>query len=206
MQLTKYLLVIIGSYLIGSLSTSIFFSQRKLGEDVRKLGSGNAGATNMARVYGFAAGALTLFGDAAKSAVSMLIGWLLLGEAGIAAGGIACIVGHCFPVYYNFRGGKGVSVGAAIALAVDWRAFIIVVLAFAAGAFSSKKVSLGSICSALCLPVAALLLNVGAERCVLGICAALLVLFQHRANISRLIKGTEPDFKAAKRKTEIKKN
>ena len=111
MEIYKYILVASAGYLLGSLSMSIILSRAVLGEDVRRKGSGNAGATNMARVYGLKAGALTLGGDVLKASLSMLIGWLLLGDVGLALGGIASLVGHCFPVYYNFRGGKGVSVG-----------------------------------------------------------------------------------------------
>lgn len=198
MEIIKYLLVIIGSYLIGSISMSIVLSRSVMGEDVRKKGSGNAGATNMARVYGMKAGTFTLVGDVAKGAVSMLAGWLLLGDAGLAAGGVACMLGHCFPVYYNFRGGKGVSVGAALALAIDWRVFLVVVLVFLVTALLSKKVSLGSVCAALSISLAALLFNVSQPKLVLAICGMALVVFQHRSNIKRLINGTEPDFKPAK--------
>ena len=127
-----------------------------------------------------------------------LLGWWLLGDAGIAAGGIACLLGHCFPVYYSFKGGKGVSVGAAIAFAVDWRVFLIVVGAFAIGALLSKKVSLGSLSAAVTISIAAALFGVSTPRMILAIATMAIVLFQHRENIKRLLKGTEPNFKAAK--------
>lgn len=194
MEITKYLLAIVGGYLLGSLSMSILLSRSVLGGDVRKKGSGNAGATNMARVYGMRAGVLTLAGDVAKSALAMLIGWLLLGDNGLAASGIACLVGHCFPVYHNFKGGKGVSVGAAIAMAVDWKVFLWVVAAFLLGALLSKKVSLGSICAAVSITAAALVFHVSPPRLILCIVGMVLVVFQHRENIKRLINGTEADF------------
>lgn len=198
MEITKYLLAIIGGYLLGSLSMSILLSRSVLGGDVRKKGSGNAGATNMARVYGMKAGVLTLAGDVAKAALAMLIGWLLLGDQGLAASGIACLVGHCFPIYHNFKGGKGVSVGAAIALAVDWKVFLWVVAAFLLGALLSKKVSLGSICAAVSITIAALVFQVSTPRLILCIVGMVLVVFQHRENIKRLINGTEADFCPAK--------
>lgn len=198
MELTKYLLAIIGGYLLGSLSMSILLSRSVLGGDVRKKGSGNAGATNMARVYGMKAGVLTLAGDVAKAALAMLIGWLLLGDHGLAASGIACLVGHCFPVYHNFKGGKGVSVGAAIALAVDWKVFLCVLATFLLIALLSKKVSLGSICAAISITAAALVFQVSTPRLILCIVGMVLVVFQHRENIKRLINGTEADFCPAK--------
>ncbi len=198
MEALKYLLVVVGGYLLGSLSTAIFMSRSLLGGDVRKKGSGNAGATNMARVYGFKAGLLTLAGDVLKAAAAMLIGWLLLGDRGIAAGGIAVLLGHCFPVFHHFHGGKGVSIGAAIGLAVDWRVFLAIVCAFFVGALLTKKVSVGSISAAVMITVAALVVGVSTPKLVLCVCGMCLVVFQHRENIRRLIKGTEPDFKAAK--------
>lgn len=204
MEIYKYILVAFAGYMLGSLSMSIVLSRAVLGEDVRRKGSGNAGATNMARVYGLKAGVLTLGGDVLKASLSMLIGWLLLGDVGLALGGIASLVGHCFPVYYNFRGGKGVSVGAAVALAIDWRVFLSVVLVFALAAFLSKKVSLGSVCAAVTISIASLIFQVSAARLILAVFGMLLVVFQHRENIKRLINGTEPDFKPAK--PQIKDN
>lgn len=198
MEIVKYLVTVLAGYLLGSISVSILLSRDVMGGDVRREGSGNAGATNMARVYGLKAGILTLAGDVVKSVLSILLGWWLLGDAGIAAGGIACLLGHCFPVYYSFKGGKGVSVGAAIAFAVDWRVFLIVVGAFAIGALLSKKVSLGSLSAAVTISIAAALFGVSTPRMILAIATMAIVLFQHRENIKRLLKGTEPNFKAAK--------
>ena len=198
MEIYKYILVASAGYLLGSLSMSIILSRAVLGEDVRRKGSGNAGATNMARVYGLKAGALTLGGDVLKASLSMLIGWLLLGDVGLALGGIASLVGHCFPVYYNFRGGKGVSVGAAVALAIDWRVFLSIVLVFALAAFLSKKVSLGSVCAAVAISITSLIFQVSRPNLIFAVFGMLLVVFQHRENIKRLINGTEPDFKPAK--------
>ena len=138
--------------------------------------------------------------DALKALIAVAIGAWLLGDMGIAVAGIASLVGHCFPVYYHFKGGKGVSVGAAIGLAVDWRCFLVIVAVFFLFALTSKKVSLGSICAAISLVIAALLFHVSTPRLVLAAFATVLVVFQHRSNIQRLIQGTEADFKPAARK------
>lgn len=201
METTKYILVILAGYLLGSLSMSILMS-KGLGGDVRRHGSGNAGATNMARVYGIGAGLLTLAADMVKATAAMLLGWLLLGDWGLMAGGAACIIGHCFPVFHHFKGGKGVSVGGAIALMIDWRVGLAVFGSFAVFALLSKKVSLGSVCGALAITVAALLVHVSTPRLILAIISMAIVIFQHRSNIKRLIAGTEPDFKAGKLKSE----
>lgn len=197
MELLKYILIIAGGYLIGSVSVSIIFSRLR-GGDIREKGSGNAGATNMARVFGLGAGFLTLAGDFLKTIIVMGISWFLCGEWGLMAGGMACITGHCFPVFYQFRGGKGISAGAAIALAVGWRVFAGVILVFLAGAFFSKKVSLGSVCASVAIIVFAILFHAPLPRILLAAYSGLLAVFQHRANIRRLLNGTEPDFKAAK--------
>lgn len=196
MNALKYIFIIVGGYLLGSVSFSIILS-RMLGVDVRKKGSGNAGATNMARSFGLPAGFVTLAGDFLKAAVVMFIAYRLCGDWGLMAGGAACITGHCFPIFYNFRGGKGISVGAAIGLAIDWRVFVGIVIVFLIAAFVSKKVSLGSICAAAAIIVLSLVFAVPLPRLLLAVYAAALAVFQHRSNIKRLADGTEPDFKAA---------
>ena len=202
MEILKLLLIAVGSYLLGSVSLSIFLSKRMFGGDVRAHGSGNAGATNMARVYGMMAGALTLAADMAKAAVSMIGGYLLLGDLGLSVGGACCILGHCFPVFHQFKGGKGVSVGGILALLLDWRVGLLVIGCFLLGALLSKKVSLGSICGAVACGVGSLLLVSSVPRVVLGVFAMVVVVARHKENIGRLIKGTEPDFKPAKRKAK----
>ena len=197
MLIVKYLISIIAAYLLGSVSFSILISRFK-GSDVRSKGSGNAGATNMARIYGVGPGILTLFGDAFKAAVAISIGWFLLGDWGIFTGGLFCLLGHCFPVFYQFRGGKGISVGAAMALALDWRVFVTVVVVFFVVALLSRKVSLGSVCAALSILIAALAFELSLPRVLLAGLGMALVVFQHRDNIYRLINGTEADFHAAK--------
>ena len=187
-------------YLLGSISSSILLSRGIHGSDVREKGSGNAGATNMARVYGLGAGFLTLGCDVLKALLACGFGWWLLGDLGLALGGMACITGHCFPVFHHFKGGKGISVGAALGLAIDWRVFVFIIAVFLIVAFLTKKVSLGSICAALGITVAALLFHVSTPRLILAIFAMCLAIFQHRENIKRLLKGTEPDFKAARSK------
>lgn len=200
MELTKFLLVAIGGYLLGSVSLSIYMSQRLFGGDVRAKGSGNAGATNMARVYGLSAGVLTLAADMVKAAVSMLVGSLLLGDVGLALGGACCILGHCFPVFHNFKGGKGVSVGGILSIIIDWRVGLMVVGSFAVAAVLSRKVSLGSICGAIACGVGSVIFVDSTPRVALGVFAMLMVLIRHWENIGRLIKGTEPNFKPAKTK------
>jgi glycerol-3-phosphate acyltransferase PlsY len=201
----KYLACFALSYVIGSLSLSIIVSGGLFGKDIRSFGSGNAGATNMARVFGWSAGILTLLGDAAKAVLCMVLGNLWLGDMGLSLAAFGCILGHCYPVLHDFKGGKGVSVGGAIAFGIDWRVGLAVVGAFLLGALLSKKVSVGSICGAVAITVASLVFGVSTPKLVLAILCMLLAIYRHKANIERLIAGTEPDFKAGKSHKIIKK-
>ena len=202
MEVLKYLITVIVGYLLGSFSASILLSRSLLGGDVRGKGSGNAGATNMTRVYGWKAGFLTLGGDMLKAGLAMLLGWWLLGDNGVAAGGIASMLGHCFPVFHDFKGGKGISVGAAIGLAIDWRVFVGIILVFLIVALLTKKVSMGSLCASIAVVVFSVLFHVSMPKLILAVVAMCLAVFQHRSNIQRLADGEEPDFKAADNKTK----
>ena len=194
MTAVYYALSCVLGYLLGSISISILISRHVFHQDVRQSGSGNAGATNMARVFGLRMGAVTLAGDMLKAAMAMLLGFALLGERGMCVAGALCLVGHCYPVLHEFRGGKGVSVGTAVFLAADWRVLAVAVVFFALAAFLSRKVSLGSITAAVALPIAALAFRVSGAMLAMCIFSAVLVIFMHRSNIARLINGTEPDF------------
>ncbi|MGM9575450.1 MAG: glycerol-3-phosphate acyltransferase [Oscillospiraceae bacterium] len=190
----KIILIALLAYLLGSFCASIPLSRRCCGGDVRLYGSGNAGATNMARVYGLKAGLATLLLDMLKTVAAMLLGEYFLGSAGKAVAGAFCIIGHCFPLYFGFRGGKGVSVGAALGLMTGLPVLGIIMAVFFATAAISRKVSLGSVTAAVSLPLASWLTFAGEEIIMMNVFSAALVVFMHRGNISRLIKGTEPDF------------
>ena len=151
----------------------------------------------MARVYGLGAGFLTLGCDMLKAIAATWLGSLLLGDAGLAMGGVACMAGHCFPVFHEFKGGKGISVGAALGLMIDWRVFLAIILVFLIVAFLSRKVSLGSLAASVAITVFSLIFAVSTPKLILAIIAMCIAVFQHRGNIRRLLQGTEPDFKAA---------
>ena len=190
----KIILIALIAYLLGSFCASIPLSRHCCGGDVRLYGSGNAGATNMARVYGLKAGLATLLLDMLKTVAAMLLGEYFMGGAGKAVAGAFCIIGHCFPLYFGFRGGKGVSVGAALGLMTGLPVLGIIMAVFFATAAISRKVSLGSVTAAVSLPLASWLTSAGEEIIMMNVFSAALVVFMHRGNISRLIKGTEPDF------------
>lgn len=200
MDFILYTLLALGSYLLGCVSLSIMLSKKFYGSDVRGMGSGNAGATNMARVFGLNAGVLTLLADAFKASVAMLAGHLLFGDLGVCIAGIASLIGHCYPVFYGFKGGKGVSVGVAVAFAIDWKVGLFIVACFFVVAFSTRKVSPSSIAGAVAIVVASLIFKASTPELVLAVFGAVLVIYRHKENIKRLIAGTEPDFKPGSKK------
>ena len=198
MDTLKYILLALGSYLVGSISFSIIMS-KILGGDVREKGSGNAGATNMARVYGIVPGIVTWLMDVLKTVFCIWAGTRLMGDWGLTVAGSACIIGHCYPIYYGFKGGKGVSVGCALALMIDLRVFACVMTVFFVLAFATKKVSLASVCATTSILIFGPLFHVGLARMILACVGVLLIDYRHRENIKRLLNGTEKDFKAAKK-------
>ena len=147
----------------------------------------------MARVFGVKLGVLTLFCDAAKAAAALAFGSFAAGDMGLFIAGSTCIAGHCFPLCYGFRGGKGVSVGAAIAFAIDWRVGLSCVGVFLLSVLMSRKISLGSISAAAVLFVSAAAFQVSPPKLLLALFAAALVINRHAENMERLHNGTEPD-------------
>lgn len=219
-MLALYLIlsVVIG-YIFGSISVSVLASKLFFHDDVRTHGSGNAGATNMARVYGAKGGLIALIGDFLKAIIACTIVLLITesayDEIALLVTGISCTLGHAFPVFFKFKGGKGVTVGAAIALMIDWKALVFIVLVFAVTFAISRIVSISSILGAVGLIVSTMVMymlnicnvgygyfaNITIERLVLAIVASIVVICLHKPNIERLISGTEKKF-AFKKKDE----
>ena len=190
----QYILAAVAAYLFGSISSSVLLSKTVFKTDVRDSGSGNAGATNMARVYGMKAGLSVLAIDALKTVAALLIGIRLCGDMGLAIAGIACNLGHCFPAFFHFRGGKGVSVGAMIAFAIDWRVGLCLLVLFFLVFAWKRIISLCSITVAVALPILCVLFGLSVPRIVLGLFSGIFVIFQHRSNIARLLHGEEKRF------------
>ena len=187
-------------YLLGSISSAVLLTHTRFG-DIRDKGSGNAGATNVARFFGIGMGLLTLLLDGIKTALAMYAGTLLEGPLGATIGAVTCLIGHCWPLYFRFKGGKGVSVAGAIALFLDWRLILILVAVFLLAAFFSKRVSVGSLAAAVAYPVAMFALGGFAwHQLALSFFILVLVFFTHRANLLRLKNGTEPVFRAGRGK------
>ena len=196
--------VVIIAYLLGSIPFGYLIVRKKLGADIRRSGSGGTGATNVSRRAGKTAGVITLLLDAFKGSLAVLIARTLLTRPPllvdwwIAAAAIAVIVGHIFPVWLGFRGGKGVATGVGVFLTLAPVAVVCAGVLFVAIVALTRYVSLGSITAAVALPVCIWLQSVFVEpiadlRPLLtaAVAGALLIVFAHRGNIARLARGTE---------------
>lgn len=191
----KYLICILVGYLLGSLNIAIIISRLVFKSDVRNSGSGNAGATNVARTFGWKAGVLTLAFDFAKCMFACWAGRSLLGNMGVCLAGLGCMFGHCFPVYFHFKGGKGIAVGAAVAFSINPWILLILAIVFFSIAIPTRYVSLSSVCCALTLMIASFFLSGGSIPLIVLACVSgVLAIYMHRANIQRLLSGTEKKF------------
>jgi glycerol-3-phosphate acyltransferase PlsY len=190
-----YFAVVLVGYLLGSLNFGVIISKVFYHDDIRKHGTGGSGATNMLRTYGKFPAAMTFLGDGLKAVVAVLIGAVLLGHnrvyAGTYIGGVASLIGHAYPVYYGFKGGKSVAAAFFMVLCTEPIIGLICLAIFIVIVVGTKYVSLGSIMSVLVYP---LLLNrmtgVGLHN-LIAIFIALFIVFLHRTNIMRLLNGKE---------------
>jgi len=182
--------VVVASYLIGTFPTALLVGRRQ-GVDPTRVGSGNPGATNVARTAGRRAGVATLVGDLAKGVLAAGIGWAAGGHGLAALCGLAAVVGHVLPVTRGLRGGKGVATGTGMALVVAPAALAVAAVVFAITVGLSRTVSLGSVVGAAMLPVAALALGSSGEVvAALAVCAVLIVA-RHWENLRRIARGDE---------------
>ena len=204
------------SYLLGSVDFAILVTKLMTGKDIRDYGSGNAGMTNVLRVVGVGAAVLTAVGDLGKGIAAALLGRYIFSlvpmevlsqsglyaflDGGMYVGIVFAMLGHMFPIYFRFRGGKGILVCAGAILIMDWRVFVTIVGIFLITVLITRYVSLGSILATIGYPIFTCI-----YQCIDGVFApvqilsntllaaavAAVVIFMHRANIQRLLKGTE---------------
>ena len=200
------LVTAVGAYIIGSINGAIIASKYIYRVDIRSFGSGNPGLTNFYRVFGKSGVLLVLAIDILKTAISVLFGgWLFEHQYdwwsfGTAFAGFFAMIGHSYPVFYKFKGGKTVMSAGTVLFFVDWRValfawgtfFIIVIL--------TKYVSLGSIIAGISYPVFMAVFKVGTAEIVIASLSAALIIFRHRENIQRFILGTESKFSFRKNK------
>ncbi len=205
-------------YLLGSLNFSIIVVRLVKGQDIRTMGSKNAGLTNTLRCCGKLCGILTLIGDLGKGILAVCIARAVCSalDAGLTSdgstyyigyiAGFFAILGHIFPLYYGFRGGKGVLVGVSTFIVVDWRVFCVLMVVFIIVLAISRYVSLASVTAAALCPLSVFLIELirGTQwqtclfYAVLAIPMASIVIWMHRSNISRLKNGTENKFTIGK--------
>ena len=196
------LIVAIIAYLIGSINFSVIFSKKMAGFDVREKGSGNAGTTNMLRTVGKKAAAITLVCDILKGVVAiliaMLVGNLVEGSNGsllVQVAGIAVILGHTFPVFFKFKGGKGVATSLGVLIMSNWQIGLICLVFALVLIILTQMVSVGSIAAAILYPVLTLFIPenyiVPGNYLIYSIILAVIIIFNHRENVKRLLSGKE---------------
>ncbi len=189
------ILFLILCFLAGSIPFGVIVSKALAGVDPRSVGSGNIGATNVARAAGWKAGLLTLLLDASKGALPVIAARAIFGDpAFLIWCGFAAIVGHCLSPFLGFNGGKGVATGAGVFLAISPKAFALALLVFASVFAVSRIVSLSSILSAASMPVFLYALGYTREVIPTAFISAF-IIFRHKDNIKRLLRGEEKRFK-----------
>ena len=203
----QWLLVLFG-YVLGSIPFGYLLVRAQSGGDLRDMGSGNIGATNVARTAGWLTGVMTLILDAAKGFFAVwLIGHFSDGNIRLMMyAGLAAILGHLFPVWLGFSGGKGVATALGVFLAICWAAAAGAVAVFVIVALFWRYVSLASISAAAALPLLVYVLYAPrhappAAVSAGALLAAILIIIQHRGNIERLMAGTEPPFELRRKKS-----
>ena len=184
-------LALLLGYLLGSIPFGLIFAWLAGAGDVRKIGSGNIGATNVLRTGNRWAAAATLLFDGAKGAAAVLLARRYLGGDASLIAAFGAFLGHCFPVWLGFRGGKGVAVFIGVMFALDWLAGVAVALTWLGAAAIWRISSLSALIAAALAPAYLLMLHEW-KTAVLASLLAIVIFFMHRENISRLIAGTEP--------------
>ncbi|HLE17932.1 MAG TPA: glycerol-3-phosphate 1-O-acyltransferase PlsY [Syntrophales bacterium] len=189
---TVYIVFIIAAYLIGSIPTGIVISKVMGKGDPRKSGSGNIGATNVGRTSGKLAGILTLLGDVLKGGVPVFLAFQFYHESlFVSLVGLAAFLGHLFPVYLGFKGGKGVATGLGVMVVICPLATLLSAVVFVVVAYLKRYVSLASMIAAAMLPVFMSFFPRGRNYVGMGVVVAVLIIWKHKDNIKRLVAGTE---------------
>lgn len=186
-------LLAIAGYALGSIPTGLLVARWQRGVDIRQHGSGNIGMTNVLRAVGKGAAALTLLGDLLKGLVPVLLActWLM-SPWGIALVALATIIGHLYPMFAGFRGGKGVATALGASIPLLPVPLIAALIVWTACLAIRRQVSLGSLAAATALPIAAWLWGAPAAYVIYALLAAALIWYRHKENIRRLLAGTEP--------------
>lgn len=200
--MVEVIITAIIAYLIGSINFSVILSKKMAGFDVREKGSGNAGTTNMLRTVGKKGAAITLICDILKGVVAILIAILIEkmvegsnGALLVQVAGVAVILGHTFPIFFKFKGGKGVATSLGVLIMSNWQIGLICLVFALVLIALTQMVSVGSIAAAILYPVLTLFIPqnyiVPGNYLIYSIILAVLIVFNHRENVKRLLNGTE---------------
>ena len=204
-----YIIMGIIAYLIGSINFSILISKKKAGFDIREKGSGNAGTTNVLRTVGKKAAIITLICDVLKGVVAILLaviaGNLVSGldkALLVQIAGLAVVIGHTFPIFFNFKGGKGVATSLGVLFMVNWQIALICLVFALILIIVTRMVSVGSVTASILFPVLTLFLHnhylVPGNYLIFAIILAVFIAYNHRSNIKRILNGTENKIGAKK--------
>jgi len=186
-------LIIAGSYVIGSIPVGILVGRGLFGVDPRTVGSGNIGAANSMRALGPTGAVLVLIGDVIKGCVPTALAahWLGYGNWGVAAAGLATVVGHNWSIFLSFKGGKGVATGLGVLVVLSWPATFVFAIVWLATASITRYSSLGSLLANVSVPISLWLFHAPIWYVGYGVIALVLVVWKHAGNIARLATGTE---------------
>ena len=196
-----YIIIAIIAYLIGSVNFSVLISKKMAGFDVREKGSGNGGTTNVLRTVGKKAAILTLIADVLKGVVSILIAWIIGKFVNsnsailVQLAALGVVVGHTFPVFFGFKGGKGIATSLGILLLLNWKIGLICLIFAISLMAITRMVSLGSISAAVLFPILTIFIQdsylVSGNYFVFGVFMAAFIIFNHRSNVKRILNGAE---------------
>lgn len=199
MTVADYLWALLIGYGLGSIPTGVWLA-RWVGIDVLSSGSGNTGATNVARTAGATAGLLTLLGDMTKGVLAVRLSALVSDAAGVAeCAALAALLGHSYSIFLRGAGGKAVATAAGAFLVLTPIPAMISIVAFAITAYTTRYASVASLVAAFCLPITTLATRSPITTTVAAALAATFIVFRHRDNLRRLARGTEPTFRRNQR-------
>jgi len=202
----KVIIIAIVSYLLGGLNFSIIVSKKVHSADVRKSGSGNAGLTNFYRTMGKHGAIWVILGDMLKCLPPVIIGFTMLGKLGMLWAGLCTMLGHAFPVYFGFKGGKGVLVAEALAFYYDWRIGLACMVMFAVVLIISRYVSLGSIVGSSLLPFLVYMFDKNSILAIAALLVPLSIYIMHSANVERILMGQEHKISFSRKKNKPQQN
>lgn len=188
---SKIIIVSVLSYIIGNISASYLIAKYAAGIDIRKYGSGNAGATNVLRTLGKKAGVAAFLGDALKGVIAVVLGRLIAGEDGQIFAGLFVVIGHNWPIFLNFKGGKGIATTIGVMTAINPYIVAAIVPIGIVIIIITKYVSLASIMGMIIFPIIMLFTHQNMKLVLFSFILSIMALYRHRTNIKKLMEGTE---------------